>query len=145
MRTYLLYAACILVGLTTLTHNEVFATAAKGFGDDAELTDQNNTIKIAGTKDGLQDDKFLKVVKGAVNWVLGILGLIALLFLLYGGFEMVTAAGDDKKYASGQKILKAAAIGLALIGFSWMLISGIFWLSNILGTAADGQSAGTEK
>lgn len=109
------------------------------------MTDQNNTIKIAGTKDGLQDDKFLKVVKGAVNRVLGILGLIALLFLMYGGFEMVTAAGDDKKYSAGAKVLKAAAIGIVMIGMARFIASGLFWLSNILTTAADGTSAGTEK
>lgn len=129
----------------SLLHSSALAAPANWFGDDAELTDQNNTIKIAGTKDGLQDDKFLKVVKWAVNWVLGILGLIALLFLLYGGFEMVTAAGDDKKYSAGAKILKAAAIGLVMIGMARFIASGLFWLSNILATWADGTNAGTEK
>ena len=141
---YLLFTLFALIGLTVLA-SDASATPAKGFGDDAELTDQNNTIKIAGTKDGHHEDDLLKVIKGAVNWVLGILWLIALLILMYGGFEMVTAAGDGKKYESGQKVLKAAAYGILLIGFSWLLISGIFWLSNILGTAADGTNAGTEK
>ncbi len=129
----------------SLLASSALAAPANWFGDDAELTDQNNTIKIAGTKDGLQDDKFLKVVKGAVNRVLGILGLIALLFLLYGGFEMVTAAGDDKKYSAGAKVLKAAAIGIVMIGMARFIASGLFWLSNILTTAADGTNAGTEK
>jgi hypothetical protein len=142
---YLIIALFTTIGLLVAGGSSVSAAPANGFGDDAELTDQNNTIKIAGTKDGHQEDDLLKVVKGAVNWVLGILGLIALLFLMYGGFQMVTAAGDGKKYESGQKVLKAAAYGILLIGFAWLLVSWIFWLSNVLGTAADGTSAGTEK
>jgi hypothetical protein len=39
-----------------------------------------------------QQDAFVNVVKSAINWLLGILALIALIILLYGGFLMVTAA-----------------------------------------------------
>jgi hypothetical protein len=80
-------------------------------------------------------DSFVNVVKGGVNWVLGILALIALIILLWGGFQMVTASGDEEKYKKGFTILKQAAIGLILIGIAWFIISIIFWLVNI--TAQD--------
>jgi preprotein translocase subunit Sss1 len=41
---------------------------------------------------------------------------------------MVTAAGDEKKYEEGLKILKQAAIGLVIIGLSWIIVSVVFWL-----------------
>ena len=41
---------------------------------------------------------------------------------------MVTAAGDDKKFAAGQTILKQAGIGLAFIAASWLIVSMIFWV-----------------
>jgi hypothetical protein len=47
---------------------------------------------------------------------------------LYGGFKMVTSAGDDTKYKAGFKVLKNAAIGLIIIGLSWILVSSIFWI-----------------
>jgi hypothetical protein len=47
---------------------------------------------------------------------------------------MVTAAGDDAKYKKGMGILKQAAIGLVIIGVSWMFVSVIFWL---IGTVSD--------
>ena len=40
----------------------------------------------------------MDVIRTFLNWVLGILSLVALVVLLYGGFNMVTAAGDDAKY-----------------------------------------------
>jgi hypothetical protein len=43
------------------------------------------------------------------------LALVALVVLLWGGFQMVTAAGDDAKYKKGFKILQQAAIGLIFI------------------------------
>jgi hypothetical protein len=71
-----------------------------------------------------------------VNWVLGILALIALLILMYGGFQMVTAAGDEKKYEAGFTILKQAAQGLILIGVAWFIISMVFWLINQMTSTA---------
>jgi len=56
-----------------------------------------------------------------------------LVILLWGGFQMVTAAGDDTKYKNGFKILKQAAIGLIFIGVSWLVVSVIFRLLGVIG------------
>jgi len=76
----------------------------------------------------LQWEGLLRVIQNAVNWILALLGFIALLVLLWGGFQMVTAAGEDSKYQNGFKILKQAGIGLILIGVSWFVISIIFYI-----------------
>jgi len=70
----------------------------------------------------------MTVIKTFINRVLGLLSLIALVVLLYGGFNMVTAAGDEAKYKKGFKILQQAAVGLAIIGLSWIIVSAIFWI-----------------
>ncbi len=70
----------------------------------------------------------IDVIKSFINWVLGLLSLIALVILLYGWFKMVTAAGDEGKYKEGFKILKQAGIWLAVIGLSWFVVSIIFWI-----------------
>lgn len=56
------------------------------------------------------------------------LSLIALVILLRGGFQMITAAGDDAKYKKGFKILQQAGVGLLFIGVSRLIVSVIFWL-----------------
>jgi hypothetical protein len=75
-------------------------------------------------------DSFLNVVKWAINWVLGILALIALIILMYWGFQMVTSAGDEDKYSAWFTILKHAAQWLILIWIARFVISIIFWLVN---------------
>ena len=84
---------------------------------------------MIGNTEG-KNDAFVNVVKWATNRVLGILALIALLVLMYGGFQMVTAAWDEEKYKKGFTILKQAAIWLILIGIARFIISIIFWLVN---------------
>jgi hypothetical protein len=101
----------------------VSAQVDQGFGN--QNTQYNPDVPGA---ESLQGGKLIEVIKSFINWMLGILALIALVILLWGGFQMVTAAGDDAKYKKGFKILQQAAIGLVFIGVSWLVVSVIFWL-----------------
>ncbi len=118
-----------------------FAAAPNGFGDDSQVKD--DPFNIPKAEDGKQWEKLLDVVKGVVNWVLGILGLIALIVLLYGGFLMVTAGGDSGQYDKGLKFLKGALLGIAVIGVARFIASIVFWLISLTTTEA-WTSAGTE-
>jgi uncharacterized BrkB/YihY/UPF0761 family membrane protein len=80
----------------------------------------------------LTGSAILDTVKNAINWLLGILATIALVICLYGWFKMVTSAWDEKKYGDWLKVLKYAAIGLAIIGLSWMIVSVVFWFVGTL-------------
>lgn len=88
-----------------------------------------NQIGVAGTSNAAgTGTNLLDIIRSFINWILGLLSLIALGMALWGGFQMVTAAGDDGKYKEGFKVLKQAAIGLIIVGFSWIIVSSIFWL-----------------
>ena len=106
------------------------------FTNPNPYTDPNDpgwstAIDIIGTGEG-QWDNLVNVVKWFVNRVLGILALIALLVLLWGWFQMVTAAGNEERYNAGFKILKEAAAWLALIGIAWFIISIIFFVIGLV-------------
>ncbi len=91
---------------------------------------ENLELIWAGTG---QWDSFANVVRGFVNWTLGILALIALLVLLRWGFQMVTAAGNEDQYGKWFTILKQAAAWLALIGIARFIVSMIFFVINLVG------------
>ena len=95
-----------------------------GFGQHKGVSN----IWVAGGNAGTTNSSLIGVVKSFINFVLWLLGLITLIMLLWWGFNMVTAAGDDKKFGDGMKILKNAGIGLAFIALSWMMVSMIFWV-----------------
>ena len=104
-------------------------TPPMGFGLNESYSDGISGVANTGKK---WEDGLIKVIKRAINWVLGILGLITFVLLLWGGFQMVTAAGDDKKFGAGQTILKQAGIGLLFIAGSWLMVSMIFWLIGVI-------------
>ena len=62
---------------------------------------------------------------------LGICGTLALLAFVYGGFLMLTSAGDPKKYQKGISAFKYAIIGLAIIFSSYAIVNQIFTLTNL--------------
>ena len=41
---------------------------------------------------------------------------------------MMTAGGDDGRFKEGKEMIKKAAIGLIIIGFSRMIVSFIMWI-----------------
>ncbi len=50
-----------------------------------------------------------------VQFILGFLGLIAVIIVLYGGFQWMTAAGNEEKVSSARATLTAGLIGLVII------------------------------
>lgn len=73
-------------------------------------------------------NKVMDVIKNMINYALWMLALVALVYLIYHGFLIVTASGDDTQYKKGLAGIKYAAIAIAGIGVSWLVVSAIFWL-----------------
>lgn len=122
--------AKILVGATAAI---VWMTGF-GFATTLGSTQQGAGLNVQGSDTLTGSDSLITSIKTFINWVLGLLATIALCILLWGGFQMVTAAGDEEKYATGFKILKQAGIGLAFIGLAWFVVSIIFFLLNLVTT-----------
>jgi len=72
--------------------------------------------------------KTMNIIKSFINYALGMVSLVALVYLLYHGFLILTAAGDETQYKKGLKGLKFAAIAIAGIWLSWLIVSFIFWI-----------------
>lgn len=58
-----------------------------------------------------------------IKIVLGIIGSIALAMVIYGGFSMMTAAGNGERVAAGQKTVVWASLGLIVIFSSYALVN----------------------
>ena len=92
--------------------------------------DWNHWLNVAASDNGYQNNKLVPTIKRFINWVLGMLSLIALVICLRGWFQMLTAAGDEGKYKKWFTILKQDAIALAVIGLSWLFVTLILYLIN---------------
>jgi hypothetical protein len=70
-----------------------------------------------------QQGDFATTVTNIINYFLGILGLVAVGFLIYAGVLMVTAGGNDDAISKAKKIITYAVIGIVIIILSWTIVS----------------------
>jgi len=63
----------------------------------------------------LGDDDIRLTVAEIIRVALGLLGITALVLIIYAGFKWMTAGGNEEGIESARKILFAAVIGLAII------------------------------
>lgn len=98
---------------------------AEGIGD-ADGNDKIYYEKLDSTKSSRQ--KTADFVKALVNYALAVIGLIALIYLLYHGFLTATAGNDEKKAGKWREGIKYGAIALIGIGLARFIASIIFWL-----------------
>ena len=53
-----------------------------------------------------------------LNYFLGLLGLIAVGFLIYAGILMVTAGGDDAQVTKAKKLITYAVAGIVILSYT---------------------------
>lgn len=83
---------------------------------------QINTQTNLGTTFGLGTADLQSTVIKIVQFVLGFLGLVAVIMILIGGFQWMTAGGNEEKVASAKKIISAAVIGLIVVLLAWAIV-----------------------
>lgn len=82
------------------------AAAAQG---SLDLGIEYGTITGLGTKD-IRD-----TIASIINVALGLLGIVAVVIIVAGGFTWMTAAGNEEKVDKAKQMIFAGIIGLAII------------------------------
>lgn len=72
---------------------------------------------------GLGEDDPRHIAANIINIILGFLGIIALVLIIYAGFKWMTAAGNETQVGDAKKLLVAAVIGLIIILSAFALSS----------------------
>lgn len=65
------------------------------------------------------------IAANIIRAVLGLLGLVAVILMIYGGYTIMTSAGQEEKVIQGKKILINASIGLAIILSAFAIVQFI--------------------
>lgn len=71
-----------------------------------------------------------QVIVNIINYILGFLGLVAVAFVVYAGFLMVTAGGEEEAIEKGKKIITYAAVGIIIIFMSYAIVQMIANVKN---------------
>lgn len=79
------------------------------------------------TNGGCGIPQFIKLASGIIKWAIQFLAIpLAVVFIIYGGFVIMTAGGDPSRMEEGKKIMKAAVIGLIIALLSALIVTAVF-------------------
>ncbi len=109
-------AVTMSVGMSFTIMNQ--ATAASGDSGTWWDTAQNGGLDTVGQaygNDTNQPRDIRGVVVDIIRIVLGFLGLISVILIVYAGFRWMTSGGNEETVSSSKKILIAGVIGLVII------------------------------
>lgn len=83
---------------------------------------------------GTQDVRV--TIASIINVFMGLLGIIAVVIILYGGFIWMTAAGNEERVEKARQMIVSGVIGLAII-LSAYAIARFVITSLVTATATD--------
>ena len=86
-------------------------------------------------------DDLISDTSKIINVVLGVLGVVAVAVVIYGGFLFLTAQGDPGKIKKGKDSITWGIIGLIIALLSWSIIN--FVLSSTMSAPAAQNSTTT--
>ena len=74
------------------------------------------------------------VIADIVRVILGFVGILLILLILYGGFMWMTSAGNEDRVSKAKKIIVNATIGITIVFVSYAIAYSIsIWLAGAVG------------
>ena len=82
--------------------------------------------KAVELNDPLGNRSIPVLIGDVIKVILGIVGSLAFIMFIYGGFTWMTAGGSDQRIKTGRDILVWAVLGLAVIFASYAILTFVF-------------------
>lgn len=93
---------------------------------DSKETDTGGVVKITNPLDPKGDGSGIntpqKFIGRVISGLLGVIGSIALVMFVLGGFTWMTSAGDKTKVTKGRDTMLWAVLGLTVVFSSYALV-----------------------
>lgn len=77
---------------------------------------------VPTTEAGLESGNLITSVTNVMRTVLGLLGIVGVAMMIWGGYMWLTAGGSEDRVTRAKAIIRAAVIGLIIIFFAWAII-----------------------
>lgn len=83
-----------------------------------------------------REEQFERFALRGILFFLGFLSIVMLLVLIFGGYKMIVARGEDEAYTQGKKTVMHAVVGFVIVILSYAMIVAILsstFIGRILG------------
>ncbi|MBU0646451.1 pilin [Patescibacteria group bacterium] len=108
------------------------ATFAQALGQE-DLFGGIGSEEFAGSA-GLGSANLTDTIASIIRTILGFLGIIAVVIILFGGFKWMTSGGAEEKVKDAKKLIISGIIGLVIVLSAFAIAS--FVITNIAQVAA---------
>ena len=98
----------------------LLATIALPVFAQSDILDKLDTTRDSA---GLGDKPIEETIGSIINVALGLLGVVAVVIVLIGGFKYMIAGGNDEKVGDAKKWIISGIIGLAIILSAYAITS----------------------
>jgi hypothetical protein len=81
-------------------------------------------LVFCGQKNGTpcKFSDLVKLIYTGVNYLIGLAGLVAILYIVFGGMQMLLSAGNQAKVTEAKSTITYAITGLILVMLSYLII-----------------------
>ena len=94
-----------------------------GSGGGAGVIGPGSGFVIPPPRRGLPSGDLPSLIAQIVKMGLLLVGVIALAFIVYGGFRYITSRGDEREVEEAKNTITYAVIGIIVIGLAYAIIS----------------------
>ena len=108
----------------------------------AQSNGYDGGLSAAAGDTNLFQGNLVGVIKGGINAILGLLGVIFLILMLRGGFLWMTSVGNADKVTEAKQTIINAAIGVVIVIASYAIVRFVF--ENLINQTAGEVGGGTE-
>lgn len=101
-------------------------------GDPTSFTDGISSIgDIAGDNGLAKKSSAKEIMQTIVKWLLTLVGTIAVISLIYGGFLYVTSQGEEDATERAKHIILYSVIGIIIIGISAIVVNVVISITQL--------------
>ena len=147
LKVFVIGVVMVLFGSTALTIATPTTSAAQGAGcQDTFLgfpawykgltTGSDCSIKAPGQGSGELAKFIWRIALNVLEIVLRIIGILAVAFIIYGGFQYLTSSGSPERAAGAMKTIVNASVGL-VIALGVMALQNLIWDIVTVGSSND--------
>ena len=70
-----------------------------------------------------EDGDFEGSIKGIIDWVVGVLGIVAVIVIIMGAVSYMTSNGDASKVKKGKDTILYGVIGLVIAALAYAIVN----------------------
>lgn len=111
------FLSLVVVGALVLTPSLAYAQGLVPCGPAGQ------TVPGQESQEGCTLKDLFTLIVNIYNYLLGMAGIVAFGFLIYGGVQMLLFSVDEEKVKSGKSTVTEALIGLAVILLAYVIVN----------------------